>query len=410
MHTYILVKTAFNTIIHHAGRSLLTILGIMIGIAAIIITFSIGRGAEEKIRAQVMFMGEGACYIIPGNVITKGAVRSTLSKPMRLIQGDLEAIARQVSGIREVSRGTYTLETLEYGSTAIRERMLGTDENLLRIIKNKLKYGKFFSKQQLMLRTNVVVIGDKIQEKLFGTTYSIGKTIRINGIPFEVIGVIEHQEHFFGGDDPNARSFVPFTVAKKYFRQPNEMEDDIGAILIGLYENISSDEPMRKIRRILRMRHNIEEQEDDDFTFLDQESITRAAQSAASVIKLFGLIAASISLLVGGIGIMNIMLVSVKERTQEIGLRIALGSTKAIVQLQFLFEAIALCGIGGIIGIVLGLIGQQVISTFTNLPSILEIMPLFVSFLVTIVIGIIFGFFPARQASLLNPIDALLER
>lgn len=410
MRISILLKTAIATITHHAGRSLLTILGIMVGIAAIIVTFSIGRGAEEKIRSQIMFMGDGACYIIPGNIITRGAVRASLSKPMRLYQGDLDAIAAQVPGIKEISRGTYTLETLEYKGVAIKERVLGTDENLLKINKNKLKYGTFFNKEQLLQRINVVVIGEKIMNKLFDKEYPIGKTIRINGTPFVVIGVIDHQEHFFGGDDPNARSFVPFTVAKKYFRQKNEVEDDIGAILIGLKENVSSEKPIRMIRRILRFRHNLQNQEEDDFTFLDQEELTHAAQKAATVIKLFGLIAACISLLVGGIGVMNIMLVSVQERKQEIGLRMALGATKTIVQIQFLIEATALCTMGGLIGIILGLLGQWAITLFTNLPSVFEVAPLLLSFLVTILVGVFFGFYPARKASLLNPIDALLER
>jgi len=398
------------TITNHAARSLLTILGIMIGIAAIIVTFSIGRGAEEKVRKQIMFMGEGACYIIPGSILTRGAVRATLERPMRLYQGDLEAIAAQVPGIKEISRSTYTLEMLEYGSVAIKERMLGTDENLLKINKNKLKYGTFFNKQQLIQRVNVVVIGEKIMNKLFGSEYPIGKTIRINKIPFIVVGVIDHQEHFWGSEDPNARSFVPFTVAKKYFRQPDEIEDDIGAILIGFKDNVNSEEPIRMIRRILRFRHNLENQEEDDFTFLDQEALVGAAQKAATIIKLFGLIAACISLLVGGIGVMNIMLVSVQERKTEIGLRVAVGATKNIVQFQFLLEAIALCVMGGLIGILVGLLGQWGITSLTTLPSILELSPLVISFLVTIIVGVFFGFYPARKASLLNPIDALLER
>lgn len=398
------------TITHHAGRSLLTILGIMIGIAAIIVTFSIGRGAEEKVRQQITVMGEGACYILPGNILTRGAVRATLQKPMRLYQGDLDAILAQVPGIKEISRGTYTLEMLEYGSSAIKERVLGTDENLLKINKNKLKYGSFFSKQQSFERANVVVIGHKVMKKLFGEEFPIGKIIRINKIPFVVIGVIDHQEHFWGSEDPNARSFIPFTVAKKYFRPSEEIEDDIGAILIGFQENIKSADSIRMIRRILRFRHHIEEQEEDDFTFLDEDALLQAAQKAATIIKLFGLIAACISLLVGGIGVMNIMLVSVQERKAEIGLRIAVGATKTIVQIQFLLEAIVLCMVGGFIGIFVGLLGQWSLALLTTLPSIIEFTPLIISFLVTIIVGVFFGFYPARKASLLNPIDALLER
>lgn len=410
MRILILFKSAILTITNHAVRSFLTILGIMIGIAAIIVTFSIGRGAEEKVRKQIMVMGEGACYILPGSILTRGAVRATLERPMRLYQGDLDAIEAQVPGIQEIARGSNIIETLEHGSVAIKERIIGTDDNLLKINKNKLKYGTFFTNGQLKERANVVVLGEKVMNKLFGEEYPIGKTIRIEKIPFVVIGVIDHQEHFWGGEDPNARSFIPFTVAKKYFRQTDETDDDLHAILIGFKEGVNDEEPIRMIRRILRFRHHLEDQEADDFTFLDQEALVGAAQQAATIIKLFGLIAACISLLVGGIGVMNIMLVSVQERKAEIGLRIAIGATKGIVQIQFLLESIGLCMMGGLIGILVGLLGQWAITSLTSLPSIFELMPLIVSFLVTIIVGVFFGFYPARKASSLNPIDALLER
>lgn len=422
MRSIILIKTAIYAMSRHPIQSLLTVFGIMIGVAAIIITFSIGRGAEEKIRSQIMSMGEGASYIIPGNVITRGATRSQLQKTIRLTESDLIAIREQVPEIDKVSRSTYTLELLEYAGNAIRERIMGTDENILEINQNKLKYGTIFTLEQLESRTNVVIIGEKIEQKLFGKEFPLGKIIRINGNPFTVIGVVEHQEYFWGQEDPDARSFIPFTVAKKYFRRAQESgtgidlgmigegEEDLGAIILRFKEGISSAEPLRKIKRILRFRHNIQPGEEDDFTIFDQEEIINTAQKAASVIKLFGLIAASISLLVSGIGIMNIMLVSVQEHTKEIGLRIAIGATQHSIQAQFLIEAIVLCAIGGLIGIAIGLLGQWAVITFTHLISIFEFVPLFVSFLITILIGIFFGFYPAYKASLLNPIDALLER
>jgi len=410
MKTIILIKTAIFSILRHTLRSLLTIIGIMIGIAAIVITFSIGRGAEETIKNQIMTMGEGACYIIPGNILTKGAVRAALGKTTRLTMQDLEAIKAQVPEIKEISPSTYTLEMMEYKGAATKDRIMGTYENSMRINKNKLKYGTFFTKEQVEHRSNVAIIGADIEEKLFGKEYPIGKTIRINGNPFEVIGVVEKQDHFWSAEDPNRRTFVPFTVAKKFFSKPDESEDDLGAIAIGFYEDIHTQDPLRVIRRILRFRHNLDETEEDDFSVFDQQSISRAAEDAAAIIKLFGLIAASISLLVGGIGIMNIMFVSVQERTQEIGLRMAVGATRFLVQAQFLLEAIFLCSMGGFIGIMLGFIGQKIISHLSHLPSIFEFTPLILSFAITVLIGLVFGFYPARKASLLNPIDALLER
>jgi putative ABC transport system permease protein len=167
---------------------------------------------------------------------------------------------------------------------------------------------------------------------------------------------------------------------------------------------------LRAIRRILRYLHGIKPGDEDDFMIFDQQSLSDTAQQAASTIKLFGLIAASISLLVGGIGVMNIMLVSVKERTKEIGIRLALGATQGIVQRQFLIEATTLSAFGGIMGIILGIIAQYFVSKATSLPGTIELLPLLLSFLVTMLVGIFFGYYPARKASLLNPVDALLEK
>ena len=382
----------------------------MIGIAAIVITFAIGRGAEEKIKKQIMWMGEGACYIVSGNVITRGAARAALFKPIRLTVQDMNAIKDLVPEIQEISRSTYTLEMFEYKGNATRDRVLGTDANILKINKNKLRYGSVFTPQQVHDRVNVAILGEKIAQKLFKNEMPLGKTIRISGQPFTVIGVIEHQEHFFGPEDPNSRAFVPYTVAKKLFSRATESEDDLNAIALNFYPQVSSQKPLRIIKRLLRMRHSLDQKEEDDFTIFDEETIKKAAEDAASVIKLFGLIAASISLIVGGIGVMNIMLVSVSERTQEIGLRMAIGATGLLVQLQFLFEAIALCALGGLIGTLIGLVGLWLIGLLTNLPHIIEYTPLVISFLITIVIGIFFGYYPARMASSMNPIDALLER
>lgn len=410
MNTFILLRTAIRAIIRHKGRSFLTVLGIMIGISAIVVTFSIGRGAEEKIKSQIMGMGEGAVYIIPGNIVTRRGIRSSSEKPARLTIQDLEAIRQQVPEIKEVSRMTYSIEQLEHKGIVAREQLLGVDPSILKINDNKLQYGEVFNKDHVEKRANVVVLYNEIAKRLFEHEYPIGKTVKINGVPFIVIGVMEPIGHYWGPEDPNRRAIIPYTVAKKYFRQPDEAEDDLGAMALGLYKIADSKLIIRKIKRILRFRHNIEHGEEDDFTIFDQESISKAAEDAARVIKLFGLIAASISLIVGGIGVMNIMLVSVQERTREIGIRMAIGATQGVVQLQFLLEAIVLCAIGGIIGIGLGLIGMFFVSNFTELPSVIELTPLIASFLVTIIVGIFFGYYPARKASLLNPIDALLER
>jgi len=410
MKNIILWKTASNAILRHKTRSILTILGIMIGVAAIIVTFSIGRGAEEKIIAQISALGEGAIYLMPGNVIAPGGVRSSLAVPPHLTTEDMLAIKGQVPGIRMITRGMHSMQRIEYKDAAVKDELVGADETIFLISKYNVQAGRPFSENDVTYRSNVIVIGEKIRDNLFGKEDPIGKTIRVVGIPFVVIGVGAHQEHFYGSDDPNGHSFIPFTVAKKYFRKPNETDYDLDFIALDLFDKTQSTPAVRMIKRIVRYRHLLAPGDEDDFIIFDQESISKAAEDAADVIKLFGLIAASISLLVGGIGVMNIMLVSVHERMQEIGLRVALGATRWIVQLQFLIEAILLCVWGGIIGIILGFVGQWGVTYFTPLSSIIEILPLMLSFLATIIVGIFFGFYPARKASQLNPIDALIER
>jgi putative ABC transport system permease protein len=411
MKTIILIKTSLHAIMRHPGRSILTTLGIMVGVAAIIITFSIGRGAEEKIISQVSAMGEGTVLILPGNVITPGGTRSSLTSGARLTAQDLEAIRAQVKSIREISRGTFGYYLIENDKNAIKEQVLGADPNIIKIFNRfDIQYGMRINAQHIQERANVVVIGAKIKQKLFGQEMAFNKTIRIGGFPFIVIGVLKQQPHYFGTEDPNAHVIIPFTTAKKYFKQANEMEDDLGYIAFAMYKGTDTQPVIRVVKRILRQRHNIGYNEEDDFLLLDQESIIKTAAAAGNIIKLFGLIASCISLLVGGIGIMNIMLVSVQERTKEIGLRIALGATRAQVQMQFLCESATLCTVGGFFGLILGFMGQLLIKTYTTLPSIIELTPPLISLLITIVIGIFFGYYPAKKASILNPIDALLER
>jgi len=411
MKTLLLWRTSLNVLQKHLIRSLLTILGIMIGIAAIIVTFSIGSGAQEKIKRQIMSMGEGAVYIVAGNVIDRGRTRSTLATPPRMRERDLEAIKAQCPSVIFASRGHDSLRTMEYGSNSVRDRVLGIDETMDNITNYKIKYGTFFTQDHLQKRVNVVVLGNTIAEKLFKGANPVGQTIRIDEKPFTVIGVYSVIDFYWGTNDPNSRAYIPFTVADKYFRKEEMVSGDLGFMSLRIANpEKESETTLRSVRRILRYLHNIKPGDEDDFMIFDQQSLSDTAQQAASTIKLFGLIAASISLLVGGIGVMNIMLVSVKERTKEIGIRLALGATQSIVQRQFLIEATTLSAFGGIMGIILGIIAQYFVSKATNLPGTIELLPLLISFLVTMLVGIFFGFYPARKASLLNPVDALLEK
>ncbi|MCL4229461.1 ABC transporter permease [Candidatus Dependentiae bacterium] len=410
MHTLIMARNSFRVLRKHKIRSFLTILGIMIGIAAIIATLSIGRGAEESIRKQVMGMGENAIFTIPGNVITRGNIRSDQPIGVTITKQDMRALRAQMPEIKQISRIHWTLQPVRYGDKTIVDRTLGVDENMLIINNHSLRSGNFFSHYHVQHGIRVAVLGEQAALKLFGKVDPIGKTIHINDVRFLVIGVINHVDHFWGTEDPNRRILIPFTAAKKYIRKPDETDDDAGALGMNLYQGVDTEAIVRRIRRAFRFMHNVKPHDPDNITIFDQKSIEEAATKASTIIKLFGLVAASISLIVGGIGVMNIMLVSVKERTREIGLRMAIGATQQQIRHQFLMEAIILTSFGGFLGIVLGLILQYVISITTTLPGVLEFLPLIMSFIVTVLVGIFFGYYPAYKASRLNPVDALLER
>lgn len=381
----------------------------MIGIAAIIVTFSIGRGAEEAITAQILSMGENSIYVIPSSFIKHGALRGGV-RSATLHERDVVAMKAQSLEIREITPMHMTAQVIEYMGKKASQNIIGCHHNMTEIDESKLNTGTFFNDYHIQHRSNVIVLGSTPAEELFGKIDPIGKVVLVNRQPFKVIGVMGKKPHYFGPRDPNERVFIPYTTSKKLFMIPGESKDELTAIAIKLYNIEDSVSFLRKLKRILRFTHATRPDEEDPFVIFDQQTIEQVARDASAILKLFGLIAASISLIVGSIGVMNIMLVSVKERTREIGLRMAIGATQRAIRWQFLLESITLSLIGGMIGVGLGLIGQFAIGYGTNLAPVIELTPLLISLIVTALIGIFFGYYPARQASLLNPVDALLDR
>ncbi len=408
MNSLVLLKTSITVFFKHPVRSFLTILGIAIGIAAIIATFSIGRGAEIRIRSQIMSMGENAAYIIPGNVFERGRVRAALGTNPRLTKTDVYALKEQIPQLRAITGGFDVLEPIVYKTASSHDRIFGTTAETITVIQGrKLAKGELFSDYHRKYGLTVIVLGSELANILFKDEDPIGKTIRVGRTPFMVLGVLEPYENYFGNDDPNKKGFIPDTTAQKYFKKPEKTLNDVDFIIVKFGKEAHEGENLRKIIRVLRQTHNIRPGDLEDFTIFDQQSIANSAATASDIIQLFGLIAASISLLVGGIGIMNIMLVSVQERTREIGIRLALGATQGTIQAQFLIEAAFLCLIGGVVGIIFGLGITTLLSTLTNLPGFIETEPIIVALLVTLLIGLMFGYYPARKASLMDPVKAL---
>ena len=406
----ILLRTSIRILRKHKIRSLLTMLGIMIGISAIIVTFSIGRGAEEAISSAILGMGEGTMYVMPAEFIKRGAIRSGIAQRTKLTTNEMKKIKRNSPEIQEVSPMHMTMQQLEYKTKIAQETVIGCYPNMMKVNNNQIEKGHFFNDYHLNQKSNVIVLGDKIAKTLFGSINPIGKIILINKQPCKVIGVLKHKPHYWGPRDPNEWAYIPFTVAKKICRGPDETEEEVTMIGIKPYHGIDSEVLFRKIKNILRFSFKTKPGEEDEFSLFDQASIEEVARDSAGVIKIFGLIAAAVSLLVGSIGVMNIMLVSVRERTREIGIRMAIGATKGSIRKQFLIESTTLCLFGGVIGIIMGIVWQILISRMATLPIVIEYWPMIISLIVTVFIGVFFGYYPAYQASQLNPVDALLER
>jgi len=406
----ILLRTSIRVLKKHKIRSFLTILGIMIGIASIIITFSIGRGAEEAITSQILGMGEDAIYIMPAEFIKRGALRSGVAQRVKLTLKQVEDVKRNCPELLEISPMHMTVQQIEYGKKIAQDTIIGCYENMIKINDNEIELGHFFNDFHIRHRNNVIVLGNKLAKTLFDSQDPIGKVVLLNKQPCTVLGVLKHSPHFWGPRDPNEQAYIPFTVAKKICRGPDESEDELTMVAMKPHPGMDSEVLLRKIKNILRFSYKTKPGEKDQFSIFDQQSIEEVARDAAGVIKIFGLIAAAVSLLVGSIGVMNIMLVSVKERTREIGIRMAIGATQGSIRRQFLIESTTLCMFGGIIGVILGLLGQVGVSSTANLPAIIELTPMLLSLGITILIGVFFGYYPAYQASQLNPVDALLER
>lgn len=408
MNIALLLRISVRSLAKHKGRSFLTILGIIIGITAIIATVAIGKGAEEKTRQQFLSMGNNYIVIHSGSWLNTGKSAAKKRKFQWLHYRDAEIMQKLCPMIQFISPNISTKEKVSYRTNNIQVEIKSGNEFLMKILDRKIRRGMFFTSSQAKNGARVAVLGSKSAKELFNTLDPIGKTIRIKDTPFTVIGVMKRMENFRGMLDPNFDIMIPIKAAKKGLYKT--ATKTVHRITISAPSKEAIPILVQNIRRILRFQRKIKDDEPDNFTIIDQASLLKAASAAAKTIRLLLIIIASISLLVGGIGIMNIMLVSVTERTREIGIRMALGATGKMILRQFLIEAMVLCLIGGALGTYFGISIPYGIAKMTNWSPIVTPSSIIVALITTSLIGIFFGFYPARKASKLSPVDALAER
>lgn len=402
------ISTAYRGLMHHSGRTLLTMLGIIIGIAAIICTFAIGRGAQEKVRRQILSIGSNYISLNTKHLPTRGKSKNKRKRAIPLTTQDALKLAKMCPYIHYISPGKDVQAHVTYYDTAIDCRMRCGNEQFLTIIGRSINTGSFFSADHVLHASPVIVLGDSAATTLFEDEDPLGKTVFIKDVPYRVIGTLKPMTTWWGNQKPNLDIFIPFTTAQKNFFPARA--SGLQYIVISALDTSLVAPLTRMIRRILRAQHNLSDGYPDDFQIWDQNMMAHAAKESSHALHLFILIAASISLIVGGIGVMNIMLVCVSERTREIGIRRALGATKKDIKLQFLIEAIILCLIGGIIGIILGITIALIIPHVSTFSTVIEVAPILLSAPITIIIGIFFGFYPAYRAANLSPVTALQER
>ncbi|HEY52805.1 MAG TPA: FtsX-like permease family protein [Caldilineae bacterium] len=395
-------------------RSILTMLGIIIGVGAVIALMSVGQGVQQMVTEQLQSAGSNLLIILPGklsdaqpgggtqrrpaNPLTNGDWRA-INDP--LLTPDLIAAVPEVDGYADVS----------HGKTTLRLNVTGTNDVFPNVRNYAVQEGRWISPEDIAGQARVVILGSKVAEELFAPgDFPLDQTIRINGIPFRVIAVMEEKGGGgFGSFDNYV--FVPFTTAQQrlfpYLRSPRG-EPTLSLILAKVVSEDRLDEATAQIENLLRQRHNITFLNEDDFSVINQADILDIFGSIIGVMNLFLGGVAAISLLVGGIGIMNIMLVSVTERTREIGLRKAVGAKRRHILTQFLVEAMVLSLLGGILGMILGFIGAQAIASLSeDLQSVVTLDAILLATGVSTVVGLVFGIFPALRASQLHPIDAL---
>jgi len=390
---------ALKEIQRHKMRSFLTTLGIIIGVASVVTMVSLGNGATQSVKDQVSSLGTNLLTIRPG----QGFGRGGGARPTNFRLEDVDAIRTQIAGLREVAPQASAQVTAIYEAQNWSTTVTGTTNGYFQAANLALADGRMFSAAELAAGKSVCVIGETVRANLFRNAQVLGKSLRLNGISCKIIGVLAKRGQGGFGQDTDDQAVMPLKTAMRRLTG----NQDVQTILVAVDQRFDSAVVGDAINALLRERRHLRHGMEDDFRIFDSKQLSDTLSGTTRTMTMFLGAVAAVSLVVGGIGIMNIMLVSVTERTREIGIRLAIGAVRREVLMQFLIEAITLSSIGGFIGLLVSFAATLVIAIAVDLPFTFDIGVAALAFLFSALIGIMFGYFPARRAASLNPIEAL---
>ena len=402
MNLAALIQLGLGALTRNRLRAALTVLGIVIGVAAVIATLAIGQGAREAVQAQIRALGANTLTVIPGT-ITAGGARGGMGTITTMTADDAAAIRRDCPAVDAVAPGVRTLGQVVYGNQNWNTQIQGTTGDFSIIRQWPIESGVGITDSDVRGAAKVCVLGASVVRQLFADSDPIGQTVRIKDIPFRVVGVLAYKGGTGWGGDQDDTVLIPLTTAQRKLMGITY----VNWISVSAVSEPQVNDAVQQITDLLHQRHRIQAGESDDFFIRTQLEAATTAESTSRVMTLLLASIAAVSLVVGGIGIMNIMLVSVTERTREIGIRRAIGARRRDILLQFLVESAILSLAGGALGVVLGVVSAALISQLARWPTLIQPGAVLLAFGFASLVGLFFGFYPARRASTLDPIEAL---
>jgi putative ABC transport system permease protein len=388
-------------------RSVLTMLGIIIGVGAVIAMVSVGAGAQARVAEQIRALGSNLIIVLPGSSAATGVRLGYGTRPT-ITQDDAAAIAREIPAVHSTAPSVRGRDTVVWGNMNWSTTIQGTTPDYEETRQWPVQSGRYFGREELESAAKVVLLGQTVAENLFGGSDPVGTVVRVSGVPVTVLGVLSRKGQSSWGQDQDDLVVIPITTANKRVLGPTQpLPSSVNAISIRIRDGENMKPAEEEIKLLLRQRHRLQGYQEDDFWLRNLSEMLQAEEESSRVLTMLLAAIASVSLLVGGIGIMNIMLVSVTERTREIGLRMAVGARGRDILFQFLVEAVTLSLIGGVIGIGLGLGSAYALAYLAAWRTLISPEAIMIAFAFSGAVGVFFGFYPARKAALLNPIEAL---